>query len=101
MTGYSATFKAKSAPHMHQTVISAWRRQGAGGAAAVHADAPHPSAPVRLSFAQLLKRRFDIDIAQCPQCGGTLTIIAAIEDPVVIAKSPTNIGKHALRGVRQ
>ena len=35
--------------------------------AAVHADAPHPSAPVRLSFAQLLKRVFDIDIAQCPQ----------------------------------
>jgi hypothetical protein len=36
-------------------------------AAAVHADAPHPSAPVRLSFAQLLKRVFDIDIAQCPR----------------------------------
>ena len=33
----------------------------------VHADAPHPSAPVRLSFAQLLKRVFDIDIAQCPR----------------------------------
>jgi hypothetical protein len=43
----------------------------APNAAAVHADAPHPSAPVRLSFAQLLKRVFDIDIAQCPQCGGT------------------------------
>ncbi|MGH8586738.1 MAG: transposase, partial [Gammaproteobacteria bacterium] len=36
-------------------------------APAVHADGPHPSAPVRLSFAQLLKRVFDIDIAQCPR----------------------------------
>jgi hypothetical protein len=58
----------------------------APNAAAVHADAPHPSAPVRLSFAQLLKRVFDIDIAQCPHCGGTLKIIAAIEHPPVIAK---------------
>ncbi len=56
---------------------------------------PHPSAPVRLSFAQLLKRVFDIDIAQCPQCGGTLTIIAAIEDPPVIAKILTHLGLSA------
>jgi hypothetical protein len=67
----------------------------APNAAEVHADAPHPSAPVRLSFAQLLKRVFDIDIAQCPQCGGTLTIIAAIEDPPVIAKILTHLGLSA------
>jgi len=33
----------------------------------------------------LLKRVFDIDIEQCPHCGGTLKIIAAIEHPTVIA----------------
>jgi hypothetical protein len=43
----------------------------------------------------LLKRVFDIDIAQCPQCGGTLTIIAAIEDPPVIAKILTHLGLSA------
>ena len=43
-------------------------------------------APVRLSWARLLKRVFEIDIEQCPQCGGTLKLIAAIEDPPVIAK---------------
>ena len=31
-------------------------------AAEIHAEAPHPSAPVRL-----IKRVFDIDIAQCPR----------------------------------
>ena len=32
------------------------------------------------------KRVFDIDIEHCPHCGGDLTIIAAIEEPTVIAK---------------
>ena len=38
---------------------------------------------------------FDIDIEQCPQCGGTLTILAAIEDPPVIAKILTHLGLSA------
>jgi hypothetical protein len=64
-------------------------------AAEVHADAPHPSTPARLGWARLLKRVFDIDIEQCPQCGGTLTILAAIEDPSVIAKILTHLGLPA------
>jgi hypothetical protein len=39
-----------------------------------------------MSWARLLKRVFDIDIEHCPHCGGTLKIIAAIEDPAVITK---------------
>ena len=34
-----------------------------------------------MSWARLLKRVFDIDIEYCPQCGGSLKIIAAIVDP--------------------
>ena len=34
--------------------------------------------PVRLSWAQLLKRVFEIDMEHCPNCGGELKIIAAI-----------------------
>jgi len=34
----------------------------------------------------LLKRVFDIDMEHCPQCGGALKIIAAIEDPTVKAR---------------
>jgi hypothetical protein len=57
-----------------------------------HGDAPHHSAPARISWARLLKRVFAIDIEQCPQCGGTLKIIAAIADPTVIAKILTHLG---------
>ena len=35
---------------------------------------------------QNLKRVFAIDIETCPDCGGTLRVIACIEDPPLIAK---------------
>ena len=37
-----------------------------------------------MTWAQRLKRVFGIDIKTCTACGGTLRIIACIEDPVVI-----------------
>ena len=49
------------------------------------------SAPLRMSWARLLKRVFDIDIEQC-QCGGKLKLIAVIEEPAVIEKILTHLG---------
>jgi hypothetical protein len=57
-----------------------------------HGNTPYASTQARLSWAQLLKRVFEIDMASCPQCGGPLTIIAAIEDPAVMAKILTHLG---------
>ena len=42
-----------------------------------------PLAP--MAWMQRLKRVFAIDIETCPKCGGTLRIIACIEDPDLIA----------------
>ncbi|MGH8523174.1 MAG: hypothetical protein ACREXY_02845 [Gammaproteobacteria bacterium] len=67
----------------------------ANASSADPADAPHHSVPARMSWARLLKRVFDVDIEQCSQCGGTLKIIAAIEDPTVIAKILTHLGLPA------
>ena len=45
-----------------------------------------------MSWAQLLTRVFAIDITTCPQCGGALTLLAAIEDPAVISKILSHLG---------
>ena len=49
------------------------------------------SKPVRMTWARLLKRVFDIDIERCA-CGGKLKLIAVIEEPVVIEKILTHLG---------
>jgi hypothetical protein len=49
-----------------------------------------------MSWARLLKRVFDIDVQHCPNCGGTLNIIAARRDsyysqnPQPTSVSPTS-----------
>ena len=44
-----------------------------------------------MTWAQLLKRVFGIDIETCRACGATVRIIACIEDPVVIEKILTRL----------
>ena len=39
-----------------------------------------------MTWAQRLKRVFNIDIETCSECGGDVRIIACTEDPVVISK---------------
>ena len=39
-----------------------------------------------LSWAQRLRRVFNIDISLCPLCGGTMRVIADITDPDLIQK---------------
>ena len=39
-----------------------------------------------MSWAQRLKRLFNIDIKTCTVCGGSMKVIASIKDPLVIKK---------------
>ena len=39
-----------------------------------------------MTWAQRLKRVFDVDVETCRACGGVLKVIACIEDPGVIEK---------------
>ena len=59
------------------------------------APTPVGSAKGRMRWAQLLKRVFNIDIEQCPHCGGQLKLIAAIEEPAAIARILTHLGLAA------
>ena len=49
------------------------------------------SAPVRMNWARMLKRVFDLDIERCA-CGGNLKFVAVIEQPDVIEKILTHLG---------
>jgi len=48
-----------------------------------------------MTWAQRLKRVFNIDIETCPECGGAVKVIACIEDPVVIKKILTHLDEKA------
>jgi hypothetical protein len=51
-----------------------------------------------MTWAQRLKRVFNIDIEICNRCGGAVKIIACIEDPVVIEKILTHLDRKAAGG---
>lgn len=48
-----------------------------------------------MTWAQRLKRVFDIDIENCSECGGDVRIIAWIEDPQVIRKILAHLDDNA------
>jgi len=50
---------------------------------------------VRISWARLLKRVFDIDIEHCPHCGMDMKIIAAILEKAAITKILDHLGLPA------
>lgn len=48
-----------------------------------------------MTWAQRLKRVFNIDIETCSACGGAVKVIACIEDHVVIQKILTHLKEQA------
>jgi hypothetical protein len=48
-----------------------------------------------MTWAQRLKRVFDIDIETCTECGGDVRIIASMEDPAVIQKVLAHLDDNA------
>jgi hypothetical protein len=64
--------------------------------APVDARAPPASAayvrPHHFSWADLLRRTFEIDILACPDCGNRLRLVATIENRTVIEKILAHLG---------
>ena len=77
-------------------VVPAGPHEATGGS---ELTAPEPvcahTRPVRMSWARLLKRVFEIDLGHCPNCGGELKIIAAILEAPVIERILTHLGLSA------
>jgi Putative transposase len=55
-------------------------------------DPPEHGRPMRLGWAKLLKRVFDLDLTRCPHCGGELRIVAAIQQRQAIEKILNHLG---------
>jgi hypothetical protein len=55
-------------------------------------DVPQSTTSVRISWARLLKRVFDIDIEHCPHCGANMKINAAILESSAITKILDHLG---------
>ena len=81
LTRYHGVFAPNSA---HRALVTRAGR-GKGRAQSAKADARTPAERrSAMRWAQRLKRVFGIDVQTCAGCGGTMRIIACIEDPVVI-----------------
>ena len=80
-------------------VTPAKRGKGNKASTADAMDVPTPVEPrASMTWAQRLKRVFNIDIEICNRCGGRVKIIACIEDPVVIEKILTRLDSKAACG---
>ncbi len=62
------------------------RGKGSRKAAADQDEKTPPQRHVAMTWAQRLKRVFNIDVETCRVCGGAAKVIACIEDPAVIRK---------------
>jgi len=51
----------------------------------------------QMTWAQRLRRVFDIDITRCPRCGAALRVLAVITDPRVIAAILAHLEARAAR----
>jgi len=59
-------------------------------------DAPRSPEEKRraMSWAQRLKRVFNIDVTTCTHCGGSVRIVASIEEPAAIRAILAHFAKH-------
>lgn len=83
LTRYHGVFAPNS---RHRALVTPAKR-GRGNNAKLSDESPTPAERrVSMTWAQRLRRVFNIDIETCPACGGAVRIIACIEDPAVIKK---------------
>ena len=62
------------------------RSKGSGKTAEAQGERTSAQCHGAMTWAQRLKRVFNIDVETCRACGGSAKVIACIEDPAVIRK---------------
>ena len=80
-------FHGVFAPNSKHRALVTPAKRGKGSKLRVADELPTPAhRRASMTWAQRLKRVFNIDIETCRECGGAMKVIACIEDPVVIQK---------------
>ena len=80
-------FHGVFAPNSKHRALVTPAKRGKGNSARVSDESPTPAERrASMTWAQRLKRVFNIDIETCTECGGPVKVIACIEDPVVIKR---------------
>jgi hypothetical protein len=75
------------APNSKHRALVTPAKRGKGNQARVAEEPPTPAERrASMTWAQRLKRVFNIDIETCGECGGAMKVIACIEDPEVIKR---------------
>jgi hypothetical protein len=78
-------FHGVFAPNSKHRALVTPAKRGRGNTARIADELPTPAERrASMSWAQRLKRVFNIDIETCSECGGAMKVIACIEDPEVI-----------------
>jgi len=84
LTRFHGVFAPNS---LHRAWVTPAKRGKGSPKSAADQDEKTPAQPhVAMSWAQRLKRVFNIDVKTCRVCGGAAKVIACIEDPAVISK---------------
>jgi hypothetical protein len=82
----------------HRALVTAAKRGKGSLKVAEDKDEKTPAhRHVAMTWAQRLKRVFNIDVETCRVCGSAAKVIACIEDPVVIKTILTYLEKKAAR----
>ena len=93
LTRYHGVFAPNS---QHRALVTPARRGRSNKATLAAPEATPVASHAAMNWAQRLKRVFDIDIETCRVCGGSMKVIAFIEDPPVIKKILTHLRAKGL-----
>lgn len=88
-------FHGVFAPHSRLRSAITLAGRGSGRSKTQGAQKNAAEKHVAMTWMQRLKRVFRIDIERCARCGGTLKVIASIEDPDVIHRILDHLGHRA------
>jgi hypothetical protein len=73
-------FAAAAEPKAREEETGAEPQASKGGLDSADESAPKPR-PRNYSWAELMRRVFEVDVLECPECGGVMRILAAIHPP--------------------